>query len=147
MKRILIIMLCLCPLSACDQVKDKVIEKAEKLMPESTGMQNIKSGELFEAVVKHDTKKIYSMVGQNVRNELEKNPQALKSTFEVLPNYVAENPEIVQVIKAIEMPIGKPITKIGYKYNYPDQSYVFSVVYRGHDGGTEIVGLWVRAIS
>ena len=92
--------------------------------------QNSKAKILFQALIDRDQIKILSLSGQYIRDELTKNPNKLHIVFDSLPDYVAENPEIVLTAKAIETSYGN-VTKIGYKYVYPNQTIVFSVVFGG----------------
>ena len=148
MKNILLILSLILPLTACDKVTDTVLNKIEENMPELGGseQQNAKAEILYQALINRDQTEILSLSEPNIREELSKNPNALKSVFDYLPDHVAENPEIVATTKAIEVPYGK-ITKIGYKYVYPDQTIIFSVVYSGHEGGDKIVGFWVQEMN
>ena len=105
--------------------------------------QNSKAKILFQALIDRDQTKILSLSGQDIRDELTKNPNKLHIVFDSLPDYVAENPEIILTAKAIETSYGN-VTKIGYKYVYPNQTIVFSVVFGGYDGGDKVVGFWVQ---
>ncbi len=145
MKRIIILLLLIMPLSACEKIKDTILNKLEAQIPESSTAQNEKAKQLYHAVIQRDMGNIYTLVGPNIRVELDQKPDVLKAVFEILPNYEAENPSIVMTTKAIELPLGK-VTKIGYKYDYPNQPILFSVVYKGHEGGDEIVGFWVQPL-
>ena len=60
-----------------------------------------------------------------------------------LSEYMLEKPKIT---KAVELAYGK-VTKIGYKYNYPDNTIIFVVAFLGYDGGNDIVGVWVQQLN
>ena len=144
-KSVLLITTLVLPLSACEKVKETVLDKIEEKMPvlEASEQQNTKAKILFQALIDRNQSKILSLSGQDIRDELTKNPNRLQIVFDALPDYVAENPEIVLTGKSIETTYGK-VTKIGYKYVYPNQTILFSVVFEGHDGGDKIVGFWVQ---
>ena len=144
-KSVLLITTLVLPLSACEKVKETVLDKIEEKMPvlEASEQQNTKAKILFQALIDRNQSKILSLSGQDIRDELTKNPNRLQIVFDALPDYVADNPEIVLTVKSIETTYGK-VTKIGYKYVYPNQAILFSVVFEGHDGGDKIVGFWVQ---
>ena len=121
------------------------MDKIEQNMNElkASEQQNSKAKILFQALIDRDQTKILSLSEQDIRDELTKNPNKLHIVFDSLPDYVADNPEIVLTAKAIETSYGN-VTKIGYKYVYPNQTIVFSVVFGGYDGGDKVVGFWVQ---
>lgn len=112
---------------------------------EASEQQNTKAKILFQALIDHNQAKILSLSEQDIRDELTKNPQILQTVL-MLYGYVADNPELVLTAKSIETTYGK-VTKIGYKYIYPNQTIIFSVVFDGHDGGDKIVGFWVQEVE
>ena len=148
MKSTVLILSLIFPLSACEKVKETILDKIEEKMPdlEASEQQNTKAKILFQALIDHDQAKILSLSEQDIRDELTKNPQIWQTVFDALPDYVADNPELVLTAKSIETTYGK-VTKIGYKYIYPNQTIIFSVVFDGHDGGDKIVGFWVQEVE
>lgn len=83
-----------------------------------------------------------ALVGQNVRAALLQNPDTLSHVYGILPDYFFDQAEIVAAAQIDEQSAGE-VTKIDYAYIYPKETVLFSVVYQGHEGGTEVVGLWV----
>lgn len=112
------------------------------LMIETSSEQNSKSAMLFEALIQRDNEKIFALVGTNVRDALLENSEPLDYVYGILPRYLFAQAEIIAVTPIIEQPIGE-ITKIDYVYHYPKEIVLLSVVYRGQQGGNEVVGLWV----
>ena len=47
--------------------------------------------------------------------------------------------------KAFELAYGK-VTKIGYKFNYSDNTKIFVVTFLGYAGGNNIVGIWMQEL-
>ena len=62
-----------------------------------------------------------------------------------LPEQVTDKPQVVMKTKAVELAYGK-VTKIGYKYSYPDNTIIFVVAFSGYDGGDQVVGFWVKEL-
>lgn len=109
---------------------------------ETSSQQNSQSALLFEALIQRNNAQIMALVGSNVREALIESPSALAHVYEVLPEHLVTQAQVVAVKQMTEQPIGE-ITKIDYAYIYPEETVLFSVVYKGHDGGSEVVGLWV----
>ncbi|RZG65491.1 hypothetical protein EXE25_13120 [Acinetobacter bouvetii] len=112
------------------------------MMIEASTQQNSKSAVLFEALIQRNNEKIMVLVGQNVRAALFQNTDALNHVYGILPDYFLNQAEIIAVAQIDEKAVGE-ITKIDYAYMYPEETVLFSVVYQGHEGGDEVVGLWL----
>ena len=112
------------------------------MMIAASAQQNSKSAILFEALIDRNSEKIMALVEPNVRAAFLQNPDALNHVYGILPNYFLDQAEIVAVVQIDEQSAGE-ITKIDYAYIYPEEIVLFSVVYQGHEGGDDVVGLWV----
>ena len=144
-KNILLVLTLIFPLVACDQVKQTLNEKIEDFIADGSEQQNEKAAALFQAIIARDQAKILSLSEADLRQKLIKDPDALMRIYGSLPEQVTDKPQVVMKTKAVELAYGK-ITKIGYKYSYPDNTIIFVVAFSGYDGGDQVVGFWVKEL-
>lgn len=142
MKNILLILCLSLPLMACEKVGNAVFEKAIGEIPESSEEQDIKAQQLFSALVEKNEIKVYQLVELDVHELLNNNPQVLPEIFEMMPDHVIEPKEVVYRAKTVDLKVGK-IFSVTYYYDYPEKPIRFTVVFKGHDGGAKILGLFV----
>lgn len=144
-KNILLVLTLIFPLVACDQVKQTLNEKIEDFIADGSEQQNEKAAALFQAIIARDQAKILSLSEADLRQKLIKDPDALMRIYGSLPEQVTDKPQVVMKTKAVELAYGK-VTKIGYKYSYPDNTIIFVVAFSGYDGGDQVVGFWVKEL-
>lgn len=144
-KNILLVLTLIFPLVACDQVKQTLSEKIEDFIADGSEQQNEKAAALFQAIIARDQAKILSLSEADLRQKLIKDPDALMRIYGSLPEQVTDKPQVVMKTKAVELAYGK-VTKIGYKYSYPDNTIIFVVAFSGYDGGDQVVGFWVKEL-
>ena len=144
-KNILLVLTLTFPLVACDQVKQTLSEKIEDFIADGSEQQNEKAAALFQAIIARDQAKILSLSEADLRQKLIKDPDALMRIYGSLPEQVTDKPQVVMKTKAVELAYGK-VTKIGYKYSYPDNTIIFVVAFSGYDGGDQVVGFWVKEL-
>ena len=144
MKNTLLILCLSLPLMACEKVGNAVFEKAIGEIPESSEAQNIKAQQLFSALVEKNEIKVYQLVELDVHELLNNNPQVLPEIFEMMPDHVIEPKEVVYRAKTVDLKVGK-IFSVTYYYDYPEKPIRFTVVFKGHDGGAKILGLFVTS--
>lgn len=146
LKKIIVISICMLSVTACEKIETKVLNVVEEYFPKETNEQNQKSAVLFDAFVQKDSKKIYGLVDANLQKEFDKQPEIFEDLFKLIPSEDIPEAEVIGVTKGIDLPAMK-FTKISYKYPYSTQDLIFSVVYRGHDDSTDIVGLWITPVE
>ena len=144
-KNILLVLTLTFPLVACDQVKQTLSEKIEDFIADGSEQQNEKAAALFQAIIARDQAKILSLSDADLRQKLIKDPDVLMRIYGSLPEQVTDKPQVVMKTKAVELAYGK-VTKIGYKYSYPDNTIIFVVAFSGYDGGDQVVGFWVKEL-
>ena len=144
-KNILLVLTLIFPLVACDQVKQTLNEKIEDFIADGSEQQNEKAAALFQAIITRDQAKILSLSDADLRQKLIKDPDVLMRIYGSLPEQVTDKPQVVMKTKAVELAYGK-VTKIGYKYSYPDNTIIFVVAFSGYDGGDQVVGFWVKEL-
>ncbi len=144
-KNILLVLTLIFPLVACDQVKQTLNEKIEDFIADGSEQQNEKAAALFQAIIARDQAKILSLSDADLRQKLIKDPDVLMRIYGSLPEQVTDKPQVVMKTKAVELAYGK-VTKIGYKYSYPDNTIIFVVAFLGYDGGDQVVGFWVKEL-
>lgn len=144
-KNILLVLTLIFPLVACDPVKQTLNEKIEDFIADGSEQQNEKAAALFQAIIARDQAKILSLSEADLRQKLIKDPDALMRIYGSLPEQVTDKPQVVMKTKAVELAYGK-VTKIGYKYSYPDNTIIFVVAFSGYDGGDQVVGFWVQEL-
>ena len=144
-KNILLVLTLIFPLVACDQVKQTLSEKIEDFIADGSEQQNEKAAALFQAIIARDQAKILSLSDADLRQKLIKDPDVLMRIYGSLPEQVTDKPQVVMKTKAVELAYGK-VTKIGYKYSYPDNTIIFVVAFSGYDGGDQVVGFWVKEL-
>ena len=144
-KNILLVLTLIFPLVACDQVKQTLNEKIEDFIADGSEQQNEKAAALFQAIIARDQAKILSLSDADLRQKLIKDPDVLMRIYGSLPEQVTDKPQVVMKTKAVELAYGK-VTKIGYKYSYPDNTIIFVVAFSGYDGGDQVVGFWVQEL-
>ena len=144
-KNILLVLTLTFPLVACDQVKQTLSEKIEDFIADGSEQQNEKAAALFQAIIARDQAKILSLSEADLRQKLIKDPDVLMRIYGSLPEQVTDKPQVVMKTKAVELAYGK-VTKIGYKYSYPDNTIIFVVAFSGYDGGDQVVGFWVKEL-
>ncbi|MDM1755968.1 MULTISPECIES: hypothetical protein [Acinetobacter] len=142
MKNILIILCLSLPLMACEKVGNAVLEKAIGEIPESSAVQDAKAQQLFTALVEKNEIKVYQLVELDVHKLLNNNPQVLPEIFEIMPDHVIEPKEVVYRAKTVDLKVGK-IFSVTYYYDYPDKPIRFTVIFKGHEGGAKVLGLFV----
>ena len=144
-KNILLVLTLIFPLVACHQVKQTLNEKIEDFIADGSEQQNEKAAALFQAIIARDQAKILSLSDADLRQKLIKDPDVLMRIYGSLPEQVTDKPQVVMKTKAVELAYGK-VTKIGYKYSYPDNTIIFVVAFSGYDGGDQVVGFWVKEL-
>ena len=123
-KNILLVLTLIFPLVACDPVKQTLNEKIEDFIADGSEQQNEKAAALFQAIIARDQAKILSLSDADLRQKLIKDPDVLMRIYGSLPEQVTDKPQVVMKTKAVELAYGK-VTKIGYKYSYPDNTIIF----------------------
>ena len=141
--KLLLIILCLFSLSACDKIAETLMDKVAGEIQDVTPEQNAKAAELYSALIQRDQAKIKQLVDPKVSDELNAKVGLLQSIYAVLPHSIAENPTVVMQSNMVHTQVGKYYT-VTYEYAYPNEMVIFNVDFKGHDGGTDILGFGVN---
>lgn len=66
----------------------------------------------------------------------------MPSIFVMMPDYVMKPNEVIYWAKTIDLKVGK-LLNVTYLDEYPENPIKFTVVFKGHNGGTKILEFFV----
>ena len=140
--KIFLIILCTFTLVACDKIDQKLTNTLEESAPQTSSEQDVASNQLYEALLKKDKAEVIRLVDPKIKGDVDQN---IIQIFESLDNVRSEKlvkPSIVGIKKTINTEVGK-VLEVVYSYQYGKGDIYLTVIFKGHEGGTNILGFWL----
>ena len=142
-KKIVLILCFLGTLTSCERIESVLADKLDENLNTTLEQDNI-SIELYEALLKEDEPSVLMIVDPKIREETSNNIHSIFGLLSNIKNFEAVDPVIIGIKKSISTEYGK-VLEVSYLYKYSESDVQMTVLFKGHDGGTSVVGFWIKS--
>lgn len=140
MRKFLIILCCILPLMACDQISGKV----EQIVPIPTIEQDLTAEYLLEYIKQQDLNAINELAHENLKPKLQNETQKIQQLAALIPDEAYDKSYVLQYAKTNSTENGKLYTVI-YVYKYSTAFITLKVVFDGaEEHSTQIKGFYLQ---
>lgn len=142
-KKILLVLCFIFPLASCEKIANTLEDKLDKHMPETSIEQDNTAIKLYQALLEEDESLVFLIVDPKIYDQVTANIQPIFNSVESVRDLEPVDPVIIGIKKSISTQYGK-VLEVIYSYRYPDGDVRMRVIFKGHDGGTSVIGFWIE---
>lgn len=141
-KKILLVLCFIAPLASCEKIGNALADKLDKNMPQTSIEQDNTAIKLYQALLKEDEPSVLLIVDPKIRHEVTANIQPVFSSMSSIRDLEPIDPVIIGIKKSVSSQYGR-VLEVSYSFRYSYGDVNMTVIFKGHDGGTSVMGFWI----